>query len=105
MKEYLDQLAPKQPDAVGNETFYLFGNHYGDAWDSFLAMYHRIPCTNLEFARESALSFGISNQYSGVPFHVHGAVFAQQLHGRKAWLMAQPGEGVTFDTELSPYAW
>jgi hypothetical protein len=59
---------------LGNETFYLFGNHEGAEWNDFLSQYPRLErsslfaCLKLDPA-ESSLSFGTAKAGTGVPWH------------------------------------
>jgi ribosomal protein L16 Arg81 hydroxylase len=39
--------------------------------------------------KHSALSFGLAGTAAGVPFHTHGAVFAEVFFGRKRWFVAE----------------
>ena len=70
--EYLKDESPASK--FGNETYYLFGNHQGDAWNEFLAAYPRLEtskwfsCLHLD-PKGSSLSFGCAKQGTGVPWH------------------------------------
>ena len=73
--------------AVAKETFYLFGdNDWGD-WVNFTEHYVRPPWNYS--GREPFYSFGIGGSGSGVPFHTHGAVFAEVIFGRKRWFFSR----------------
>ena len=68
---------------LGNETYYLFGNHDGQEWTEFLANYPRLElddmfsCIGLDPA-QSALSFGTAKGGTGVPWHFQ-YVFEQNV--------------------------
>jgi hypothetical protein len=40
-----------------------------------------------------------------VPFHVHGQVFAEVLHGRKHWFLLPPNARPEFDPDEPPLKW
>jgi len=86
-------------ELLGNETFYLFGNHHGTAWDSFLSHYpsimSRLPC--LPRLDSVTLSFGAAARGTGVPWHFHGPGFLDVLLGGKTWFLHSP------DTDPPPF--
>ena len=53
------------------------------SWPGFYEHYVRPPL--MDSAVRGSLSFGMGGSGSGVPFHTHGPVFAEVLHGRKVW--------------------
>ena len=58
---------------LSNETFYLFGNHYGEEWNRFLENYPQIKETFdciTNWNNSFTLSFGLSGSNLGVAFHV-----------------------------------
>ena len=55
--------------------------------------------------REPFFSFGIGPSGSGVPFHTHGAVFAEVLHGAKRWFITQPRDKPVFDPNETSFRW
>jgi hypothetical protein len=73
--------------AVAKETFYLFGDNDWSDWVNFTEHYARPPWNYAN--REPFYSFGIGGSGSGVPFHTHGAVFAEVLWGRKRWFFSR----------------
>ena len=76
-----DLMRPQQLNASADSTLYHFGdNKFGD-WANFFERYVLPPL--LESELRGALSFGLGGSGSGVPFHTHGAVFAEVLHGKK----------------------
>jgi len=98
---------------LGNETFYLFGNHQGEAWSRFLDEYPRLEsaplfsCANMNDKR-STLSFGCAQQHTGVPWHFHGPGFLQVLNGQKVWFLAAPSvtdEQIRFDPNVTTKDW
>jgi hypothetical protein len=103
LSQYLDTMMDPQPlSRLGNETFYLFGDNNGPQWARFLAGYRRPPFAGAEFG---ALSFGVAGRNTGVPFHIHGAVYAEVLHGRKHWFLLPPGERPVFNPNASQLHW
>jgi hypothetical protein len=40
-----------------------------------------------------------------VPFHTHGGVFAEVLHGRKRWFLAAPEKKPLFHPDETSYFW
>ncbi len=98
----------------GNETFYLFGNHEGEAWDNFLNNYVKLEsnrgffqCLSLNPVY-STLSFGCAKPETGVPFHFHGDGFLEVLHGRKMWFLSPPEiskEQIHFDPNITTRNW
>lgn len=57
------------------------------------------------YEREPFFSFGIGSSGSGVPFHTHGAVFAEVLHGHKRWLLSPPQSKPEFSPDETSLAW
>ncbi len=55
--------------------------------------------------REPFFSFGIGGSGSGVPFHTHGAVFAEVLVGAKRWFLAPPGHKPVFNPNETSLRW
>jgi len=71
-----------------NESFYLFGDNYGGVWEQTANAYKVANCAQCD--RAGAKSVGIAGRHSGVSFHVHGAGFAEVVHGAKLWLLFPP---------------
>jgi hypothetical protein len=42
---------------------------------------------------------------SGVPFHTHGAVFAEVLYGRKRWFLVEPKAKPTYNPDETSLRW
>lgn len=86
----------------GSKTYYFFGNHNLTEFSSLLDLYV-VP--GLIGARErGTLSFGIGSSGSGVPFHFHGPVLAEVIHGRKRWLLAPFANRPSFDPNVTSKA-
>mmetsp|Transcript_19081 Transcript_19081/g.76549 ORF Transcript_19081/g.76549 Transcript_19081/m.76549 type:complete len:285 (-) Transcript_19081:24-878(-) len=105
LEEYIRDFVEKEQnnvEASGSDTWYWFGNNDHQEWADFFDAYVLPP-----FAEESkaALSFGIGAQNSGVPFHIHGRVFAETIVGRKRWLLLPPGMMPKFDGDKSTANW
>merc|ERR1711974_209306 len=58
-----------------------------------------------EAARRPTLSFGLGASGTGVPFHQHGPVFAEVVHGKKRWFLYPPEEKPDFDPQASSLQW
>jgi hypothetical protein len=103
LRDYIDEnMAGEQTLAsLGNETFYLFGDNYGDEWDPL--MDHLQP--NRYAGAENTLSFGLGAKGSGVPFHFHGGGFSEVFHGRKRWFLTPQGQAPPFDPDHSMLQW
>ena len=79
---------------------YQFGDNY---WD--IVYEYARPEVFGRNHTEGALSFGIGRTGSGVPFHVHGPVIAEVMHGRKRWFMAPWEKKPDFDPIISSFTW
>jgi len=102
LRQYVDEITAAgetTPDQRANETWYLFGETYSDAWRDLLYPHYRLPpchtCNRNHYA--VALSFGIGNRGSGVQWHQHGPGFSEALHGRKHWVLYPPGAATAAD--------
>jgi hypothetical protein len=108
LAEYLELMRAKpggddDDDKDGSRTFYFFGNHNLSDFSSLLDVY-AVP--DLLRARErGTLSFGIGSSGSGVPFHFHGPVLAEVIHGRKRWLLAPFSDRPRFDPDVTSRQW
>ncbi|XP_028904840.1 GATOR complex protein WDR24 isoform X2 [Ornithorhynchus anatinus] len=81
-REYVRHLLrPQDPQALGSETLYFFGDNNLTEWGPLLRRYlpppFRLPGTT------AAYSFGIAGAGSGVPFHWHGPGYSEVIFGRK----------------------
>eukprot|EP00123_Amoebidium_parasiticum_P015216 comp22839_c1_seq1/m.35955 comp22839_c1_seq1/g.35955 ORF comp22839_c1_seq1/g.35955 comp22839_c1_seq1/m.35955 type:complete len:298 (-) comp22839_c1_seq1:611-1504(-) len=86
LQEYiLHMMAPQTLDTSADKTFYQFGDNYLPGWPEFLKNYVRPPYLDSE--TKGSLSFGMGGSGSGVPYHRHGPVFAEVLHGHKRWYL------------------
>lgn len=101
--EYLEYTTtPIGRDNVAGETWYMFGDNDYATWTNFTEHYHR---PTFDYDREPFFSFGIGGSGSGVPFHTHGAVFAEVIHGRKRWFVARPDEEPIFNPDNTSLLW
>lgn len=91
----LDYLQQKS----ASDVFYKFGDNY---WTDLLREYSRPQWYN---GSEGALSFGVGGTGSGVPFHIHGPVFAEVFYGRKRWFFAPSEAKPKFDGEQLSLLW
>jgi hypothetical protein len=103
LRDYIDEnMSGEQTLAsLGNETFYLFGDNYGDEWEPL--MQNLRP--NRYAGSENTLSFGLGAKGSGVPFHFHGGGFSEVFHGRKRWFLTPQGQAPPFDPDHSMLQW
>jgi len=109
--EYVQDESPVSD--LGNETFYLFGNHEGEEWKQFLTKYPRLE-TSATFSclkmrpEMSSLSFGCAKEGTGVPWHFHGHGFLQVLIGSKMWFLTPyevGNEEIGFDPNVTTKVW
>jgi hypothetical protein len=77
-------MAPQEVNVSADSTLYHFGDNRFEDWGDFFEHYVRPPL--LDSVNRGSLSFGLGGSGSGVPFHTHGAVFAEVLHGKKVFL-------------------
>lgn len=95
-------MVPQNESITGRDTLYQFGDHHDDAISPLLALY-TLPSAYLNATQPYALSFGLSGCGTGVPFHTHGAVFAEVLHGAKRWFVSR--QQPPFDGTASSLHW
>lgn len=93
------------PDQLSNETWYLFGETYGDEWKRMLLDYEMPPCSTCEDRELSALAFGVGNIGSGVQWHTHGPGFSEAIHGRKHWILYPPERRPVYDSDYASRYW
>ena len=93
------------PDQLSNETWYLFGETYGDEWKKMLLDYEMPPCSTCEDRELSALAFGVGNIGSGVQWHTHGPGFSEAIHGRKHWILYPPDRRPVYDSDYASRYW
>jgi len=97
-------MGPQDANATGADTKYHFGDNKHVEWDHFFQYYTR-PTSLLYHAQWSSLSFGLAGCGTGVPFHTHGHVFAEVLHGKKRWFLARPNDPPRFESDMSVLRW
>lgn len=105
LKDYIRDVVdapPPPPGTKGSKQWYWFGDNDHHAWSSFFDLYTLPPFVHPSTV---ALSFGIGAPHSGVPFHIHGRVFAETLIGRKRWLLTPPHSPPNFDGDQSTSDW
>jgi len=78
------------PEQLSNNTWYLFGETYSQAWHNALLQYYDLPPCSTCTRDKVALSFGAGNRGSGVQWHTHGPGFSEAIHGRKHWILLPP---------------
>lgn len=93
-----------------NESFYHFGDNDHKAWPDIFQTYlppFEILSNHFTVERVDghSFSFGLGASGSGVPFHVHGPVLAEVLHGAKRWFLSAPDKQPRFDPNTSSLNW
>ncbi|KAI6214653.1 JmjC domain-containing protein [Aphelenchoides besseyi] len=125
-EEFLNEFAYQQPVIIENienrrfayltqkksdvgameihaETWYLFGDSDPEIWKDLLENY-QLPKWTVP-NHEAALSFGIANCGTGVPFHYHGPGFSEVIYGAKRWFLTPPDQRPKFDPDKSSLDW
>ncbi len=87
------------------DTWYQFGDQLSEISDSLLPHYDLPPKEWMRLVNHSALSFGLSGSGCGVPFHTHGAVFAEVIFGMKRWFVAAPENKPLFSGSNTTLFW
>lgn len=95
LSDYLHefQSTPVTPyTQLSNESWYLFGETYGDLWKERLLQHYQYPavCSTCHLPENAALAFGLGNQGSGVQWHTHGPGYSESVIGRKYWMLFPP---------------
>ncbi|EDV27990.1 uncharacterized protein TRIADDRAFT_20728, partial [Trichoplax adhaerens] len=102
-------IKPQSLEELGVDTYYFFGDNNHTEWKTLFSYYYKPPYNIPGFT--SMLSFGIAGPGSGVPFHFHGPVFSETLHGKKArlsschWLLYPPNRKPQFDPNQTTLQW
>eukprot|EP01090_Pellita_catalonica_P019448 TRINITY_DN6636_c0_g1_i1.p1 TRINITY_DN6636_c0_g1~~TRINITY_DN6636_c0_g1_i1.p1 ORF type:complete len:318 (+),score=32.49 TRINITY_DN6636_c0_g1_i1:37-990(+) len=108
LEQYISQFMTNQSyftlDNTGASSFYHFGDNDYDAWEDLFDLYHP-PLEILSTDSPSTYSYGLGTSGSGVPFHKHGPVFAEVLHGAKRWFLAKPDVELDFDPDGTSLRW
>lgn len=100
---YVDNMMEEQTlDKLGSETFYHFGDNNFESFHSLFSNYKR---PNFNISKGGTLAWGLGGSGSGVPFHTHGAVFAEVIHGKKRWFLYPPNVRPKFDPNESTLRW
>ncbi|KAK8747922.1 hypothetical protein OTU49_016232 [Cherax quadricarinatus] len=103
-KDYCNHhIHPQQLSALGNETFYLFGDNSHEEWQNLLELYEPPPYSLPHHL--PAYSFGLAGPGTGVPFHFHGPGFAETIWGRKRWFMYPPDVEPKFHPNCTTLQW
>eukprot|EP01095_Lingulamoeba_sp_RSL-Kostka_P003304 TRINITY_DN14301_c0_g1_i1.p1 TRINITY_DN14301_c0_g1~~TRINITY_DN14301_c0_g1_i1.p1 ORF type:complete len:324 (+),score=55.32 TRINITY_DN14301_c0_g1_i1:138-974(+) len=132
LKYYIENSMNVQTlDKTADSTFYHFGDNnyqeFGDFFDCYNLPFDIVKAaedfyrkkddfnliyngdySKIEVTREDidvAFSFGLAGSRTGVPFHVHGPVFAEVVQGKKKWILLPPNEDPPFDPNKTSYYW
>jgi jumonji domain-containing protein 8 len=98
-----EMMTPWTLDVRANQRFYHFGDNDHKAWAALFDVYEAMPIDNA--ADKQSLSFGVGPSGSGVPFHIHGPVWAELFYGAKRWFFYAPGDKPKFDPDASSLSW
>lgn len=103
LRHYVSKMiGPQTLNASGAATKYFFGDNRHNEWQ---ALFQHYAAPSQYIWSHVSLSFGIGGSGSGVPFHTHGAVFADVMHGEKRWFLQAPGPEPRFDPDESSLRW
>lgn len=107
------------------DTLYQFGDQLSEISSLLLPLYELPGKEWMKHVNQTALSFGLSGTGAGgfekrafffvckkpfltlvkVPFHTHGAVFAEVLVGRKRWFVSAPANKPEFSGVNTTLFW
>ncbi|XP_072457552.1 jmjC domain-containing protein 8 isoform X2 [Notamacropus eugenii] len=103
-QDYVEQLLqPQDPNSLGNDTLYFFGDNNFTEWGRLFQHYSPPPFRLL--GTTEAYSFGIAGAGSGVPFHWHGPGYSEVIFGRKRWFLYPPEKTPDFHPNKTTLAW
>jgi len=103
LREYVeDHMRAQTLDSLANQSWYLFGDTRGPAWEALQSKY-RPPLDGA--ADDPAVSLGVGGRRSGVSFHTHGPAYAETVHGAKRWFLAPPDSRPAFHPDRSSLSW
>jgi len=109
LEQYIQSIVdvPLAPNALSNDTYYLFGGIEHEApWSDFANAYTYPPSCSR--CREiGTKTIGLGGAQSGTGFHLHGAAFSEPIVGRKRWFILPPGfsAGLGFHPNMTVSAW
>ncbi|KPA77775.1 hypothetical protein ABB37_06608 [Leptomonas pyrrhocoris] len=105
LADYVGNYLRPQPEEVrGNASWYHFGDPHHQYWREVNGLYE-LPKKFLHPHQSPALSFGVAGSGTGVPFHTHGAVFAEVVYGRKRWWLSAPQREPRYDPDANTLHW
>jgi len=101
LRQYVEEMMSKPQSLYqnGESTFYHFGDNDHLEFAKLFQLY-KIPYDFI-----GTLSWGLAASNTGVPFHTHGAVFAEVIHGRKRWFLYPPGNKPKFEPNETTLKW
>jgi hypothetical protein len=101
---YLEgHLAPVTLSDQADKLWYLFGDTLQtEEWAPLHATFeHRFDSE----ADEGLFAWGVGGRHSGVPFHRHGAVYAESILGRKRWWLSPPEAQPVFEGNETQFSY
>ncbi|KPI89337.1 hypothetical protein ABL78_1566 [Leptomonas seymouri] len=97
-------MHPQLEEVSGNASWYHFGDPHHKGWREVNQLYEP-PRKFMRPYQDPALSFGFAGSGTGVPFHTHGAVFAETLYGRKRWWLSEWKREPRYDPDENTLYW
>jgi hypothetical protein len=102
LSDYLNNMMHAQDLSIdGATTYLLFGDNSDEDWKDLLDHYKKPKYPY----PEGSLSWGIAGSGTGVPFHHHGAVFNEVIHGLKRWFLYPPDITPEFHEDQTTLYW
>jgi len=103
-RDYIKNMMEEQSlDRNGKDTLYHFGDNDLEEFAPLFDRYVKPPYPDSML--RGTISWGLGGSGTGVPFHTHGAVFAEVLHGMKRWFLLPPKSRPIFDPNESTLKW
>lgn len=102
----------QQVGVNGSASYLLFGDNHSGSLGTLFNSYSKLAYPTLRRGdfhlpddEEGTISWGIAGSGSGVPFHVHGAVFNEVIHGLKRWFLYPPHVKPDFHPDETTLYW
>ena len=91
-------MFPQSLNKTGRASLYHFGDNNFEEMQTLFDKYE-YPKKYLKLVTRKGFTFGLAGTGTGVPFHTHGAVFAETIYGRKRWFLSEPNKSPKFDKD------